>query len=93
MAETKREKFIRIGNRRVNDVLDGLRLLANLKGPNYDSTREMRDEMVDTIRNALNELESHFAGEKIDKQAFHFTTGLPNGSADGESDIDDTTSV
>lgn len=81
--ESKNEKFKRIARRRVNRILNDFRMLGNLKGGNYSSTKEQRDEMLNTIREALFNLESYFAGDhKKDKVEFNFTGDLPNGIDD-----------
>ena len=79
MAETKREKFVRIAERRVTQTLDCYRLLANLKSGGYESTREMRQELISALRNGLEELEAIYAGEKPDKANFVFRSGQVNG--------------
>lgn len=73
IEETAELKFIRIAKYRVNKVLDGYRLLANLKSANYKSTREQRNEILAALRQGLDELESHWAGEKLNKSAFKFS--------------------
>lgn len=79
MVETKREKFLRLGTYRVNKVLDGYRLLANLKSSIYESTPAMRQELIQALRNGLEELELHYAGEKLNKANFVFRSGQVNG--------------
>ena len=73
LEETAEQKFIRIAKYRINKVLDGYRLLANLKSANYKSSREQRNEILSAIRQGLDELEAHWAGEKLDKSAFKFS--------------------
>lgn len=86
--ESKRAKFIRIGERRVNDVLDGLRLLSNLKSSQYDSTPQMRNEILSAIRGAMEEMEYIWSGSKPDKAKFQFKSGLPE---EGDSSEDAAT--
>jgi hypothetical protein len=70
MAETKHEKFVRIGNRRIADTLNCFRLLTNLKSSTYDSSPELRSEMIRTLRRGLNALEDCWIVGDYDKEAF-----------------------
>ena len=79
MAETKREKFVRIAERRVTQTLDCYRLLANLKSGGYSSTADQRRELISVLRKGLEELELCMAGEKPDKANFVFRSGQVNG--------------
>lgn len=72
MAETAEEKFTRIATRRVNKVLDDLRLLENLSSSAYKSTPLQREKIVSAIRDKLNQLEALFAGSKEDKNKSNF---------------------
>lgn len=81
--ESKNDKFKRIARRRVNRVLNEFRMLSNLKGSNYSSTKEQRNEMLNTIREAFFNLENYFAGDhKKEKMEFNFTGDLSNGIDD-----------
>lgn len=51
--ETKRDRFRRIGERRMNEVLSKIALLGNLSSPSYDVTREDVDAMRETIIQAM----------------------------------------
>ena len=46
MTETKAQKFERIATRRINEVLDGYRLLSNLTSGGYSSTADQRRELI-----------------------------------------------
>lgn len=72
MEETPNEKFIRIAEFRINKILDGYRLLTNLKSSSYKSTTEQRYKMFQILRQGLEELECTFAGEKPNKDKFKF---------------------
>jgi len=70
--ENANERFLRLAEARVNKILDGYRLLSNLKGTNYKSTQDQRNELIRVLRTGLDELEAVLAGEKIDKTKFKF---------------------
>jgi hypothetical protein len=72
--ETPNERFTRLAEARMNKILDGYRLIANLKGSNYKSTQEQRIELIQVLRQGLDELEAVLAGEKIDKTKFKFSS-------------------
>ena len=81
--ESKNDKFKRIAKRRVNRVLNEFRMLGNLKGSNYSSTKEQRNEMLNTIREAFFNLENYFAGDhKKEKMEFKFKGESSNGLDD-----------
>ena len=79
MTETKAQKFERIATRRINEVLDGYRLLSNLTSGGYSSTADQRRELISVLRKGLEELELCMAGEKPDKANFVFRSGQVNG--------------
>lgn len=59
--ETKSEKFVRLGESRVNDVIKKLRLISNLSNTNnYDYTDEQVKEMLDTIQREVNNMKVAF---------------------------------
>ena len=69
--ESANQKFVRIASRRVNQVLDGYRLLSNLKASSYKSTADQREKIILALRQGLDELEAHLiGGEKLDKDKF-----------------------
>lgn len=66
----KEESFKKLASKRVNKVLEGIRLIANLGAANYKSTHEQRSKITNAIRHHLDELEAVFAGEKKDDSKF-----------------------
>ncbi len=69
MEETKRDKFIRLAESRMNNALKQIQLLGNLANTsNYDYTEEDVDKMIRTLRKAVNELEASFKGESKSKK-------------------------
>ena len=51
--ETKRDRFIRIGNARMNRVIHSIHLLGNMGNSNYESTEEdvraMQNSIIDEL--------------------------------------------
>lgn len=56
--ETKRDKFVRLAENRVNNVIKGISLLENLSNSNnYEYTKEDLIKIVKTLKSAVNNLE------------------------------------
>lgn len=71
MDETKRDKFIRLAESRMNNALKQIELLSNLSNTRaYEYTLEDIEKMVKTLKNAVNNLEYAF---KIDKKNNKFS--------------------
>lgn len=72
MNETKREKFIRIAENRMNNVLKGIELLSNLSNKSvYDYDKKDIDKMLKALNNAINNFENSFGiNEKSNKFKF-----------------------
>lgn len=66
----KEDSFRKLASKRVNKVLNDIRLVANLAAPNYKSSMDQRTRIVTAIRRALDELEAVFAGDKRDDSKF-----------------------
>ncbi len=63
-SETKREKFVRLAENRVNYVLNVLNLIGNLSNKsNYDYTKEDVDKIIKTLKKSVSELENKFASK------------------------------
>lgn len=59
--ETKHDKFKRLAEKRVNDIIDKLRLVGNLSNrQQYDYSDEEVSELFEAIRDALKRSESTF---------------------------------
>ena len=64
MDETKREKFIRLAESRMNNALKQIELLSNLSNTRaYEYTSDDIEKMVKTLKNAVNNLEYAYDGE------------------------------
>jgi uncharacterized protein YecE (DUF72 family) len=69
-TETRRQRFLRIGQARMARVLNSIRLLGNLASPNYeysdqDVTR-MRQTIEETTEQTLARFNKRKRGEKVE---------------------------
>ncbi len=56
--ETKREKFVRLAEKRMNNILKGMELMGNLSNSNnYEFTQEDLNKIIRTLRSAIGDLE------------------------------------
>ena len=71
--ETKNERFKRLAEKRVNTLLDQLRLLGNLSNKNnYAYTAEEVDAICESLRAELLTTKKRFRPGKLKKAAFQF---------------------
>jgi hypothetical protein len=79
--ETRRDRFKRIGERRMTEVLGKIALLGNLSSPAYDVTEADIVAMRETMHHAIEAAFARFTPRKLatGKPSFKFE-GLP-GSA------------
>ncbi len=69
MEETKREKFTRLAESRMNNALKQISLIGNLSNTSaYEYTVNDIDKILKTLRSAVNELEVTFKGESKNKK-------------------------
>ena len=62
--ETKREKFVRLAERRVNAVIRELELIGNLSNKsNYDYDKEDVEKIIKTLKKSVSDLESKFTSK------------------------------
>ena len=67
--ETKREKFVRLAENRVNSVLKGIELLGNLSNSsNYDYNKEDLDKIIKSLKTAVSDLEKNYNGTEKSKK-------------------------
>lgn len=62
--ETKREKFIRLAENRVNSTIKEMNLIGNLANKsNYDYTKDDVDKIIKTLKKSVSDLESKFSSK------------------------------
>ena len=62
--ETKREKFIRLAENRVNSTIKEINLIGNLANKsNYDYTKDDVDKIIKTLKKSVSDLESKFSSK------------------------------
>ena len=60
--ETKREKFVRLAESRMDNTLKNIELLSNLANTsNYEYTQADIDKMIKALKNAVSDLEKSFS--------------------------------
>ena len=61
-CETKREKFIRLAESRMDNTLKNIELLSNLANTsNYEYTQADIDKMIKALKCAVSDLEKNFS--------------------------------
>ncbi len=69
MEETKREKFTRLAESRMNNALKQISLICNLANTSaYEYDTHDVDKILKTLRSAVNELEVTFKGDSKAKK-------------------------
>lgn len=62
--ESKREKFVRLVESRVNSTLKEINLIGNLSNKsNYDYTKEDVDKIIKTLKKSISDLELKFTSK------------------------------
>lgn len=70
-SETKRDKFVRLANNRVNTTLKQIELIGNLANRmNYDYSDEDVRMIFDTLDKAIKDMKSKFS--EVDNQGVRF---------------------
>ena len=60
--ETKRERFVRLAENRMNNALKNIQLLSNLSNTSaYDYSVDDVEKIIKTLKNAVSDLEKSFA--------------------------------
>lgn len=73
--ESKADKFVRLGESRVNKVMEAIGRIEHLANRgNYDYTPEQVEEMFSIMENRLAEVKSRFAPKQAKSNAFSFGT-------------------
>ena len=71
MNESKSDKFKRLATKRVNGILNNVRLLKQLSNKNnYEYTDDERRKIFSAIRQALNDADDAFKGRDRTKDKF-----------------------
>ena len=69
MAETKRERFVRLAEARTNKILDMLKLLGNCSSKsNYDYSDEDVKKIFGAIERELKNTKAKFSGTDTQKE-------------------------
>ncbi len=67
--ETKRDKFVRLAENRMNNALKQIQLLSNLSNTRaYEYTEEDIQKIVKALKNAVSELEHSFKMDNKNKK-------------------------
>lgn len=70
MVDDKKERFIRIAERRTNNILEQLRLLGNCSNKNnYSYTEEEVKKIFSVIETEIKEVKAKF-NSKVNKEKF-----------------------
>ncbi len=71
--ESKANKFVRLGEYRVNKVIDAIGRIENLSNrTNYEYTQEQAEAMFSIMEKRLQEVKGRFAPKKEKEDAFSF---------------------
>lgn len=71
MVETKREKFIRLAENRMNNALKQIELLGNLANRStYEYSQEDVEKIIRSLKTSISDLEHTF---KMDKKSKRFS--------------------
>ncbi|MEG0960727.1 MAG: hypothetical protein RSE60_06545 [Erysipelotrichaceae bacterium] len=56
--ETKRDKFVRLAEKRMDNILKGIELVGNLSNSNnYEYTEEDLNKIIKTLKSSVSDLE------------------------------------
>lgn len=71
LVESKRDRFVRLAEKRVLRALGSIRVIRNLANTaNYEYTPEDVEAIVASLRKAVDELEAAFAAKTRSSQKF-----------------------
>lgn len=87
-GESRRDRFLRIGNRRMNRAITSIRLLGNLASSNYEWTREDLRAMQAAITGAVEAmlLKFEIKAYQTKEPNFHFSGAATTAPAHPEED-------
>ncbi len=67
--ETKRERFVRLAENRMNNALKNIQLLSNLSNTSaYEYTSDDVDKIIKALKTAVSDLEKSFAPSNHSKK-------------------------
>lgn len=85
--ECKKEKFIRLAERRVTKTLQELRKVGNLAAPNYEYTEEQVKAIIAALQDAVINIGVRFnAPCSAENESFSFVDWIPNGDVEPEDE-------
>lgn len=64
VVETSRDRFLRLGRRRLNRAVEAIRLIGNLSSPAYDWDNKDVEHIERILTTATKDALSHFSGRK-----------------------------
>ena len=67
-SETARDKFLRLAPARMEAALKKISLVGNLGGPGYDYQPNEVKQMLDALREAVEDAESKFGNKRTGKR-------------------------
>jgi len=74
-GESKNERFCRLAERRMNDLIEKFRLVGNLADRrNYEYTDEQTKQILRAIESEVRDLKQRFQADEVARQkSFRFT--------------------
>ena len=66
--ENKKDKFVRLGESRVNDAIKKIRLIGNLSNKNnYEYTSEQVNEIIAALKSEIEDVQKKFTAQQNKK--------------------------
>lgn len=89
MKETKKEKFIRLAEKRVTKSLQELRKVGNLAGPTYQYTEEQVKAILVALNDGISNISVRFDEPcSAENESFSFVDWIPDSEVEPEDDIE-----
>ena len=76
-GETKRDRFLRLGEARTNKILHGLDQIGNLSAASYEYGAAEVERIIAALRARVDEVERRLRRRKPEKVEFAFARGKP----------------
>lgn len=92
--ESKKEKFIRLAEKRVTKVLAEFRKVGNLAGPTYEYTEEQVKAIITALNDGISNISVRF-GEpcSAENESFSFIDWIPDSEVEPDDDDEDDNGV